>query len=118
MTTTANFTAPARPTPWRVTLAWVAVVLTPAELVVGFVMGYAIGLDPSIENPVTGWDAAWRVVVLWLIVAAMSIVGMLLSWSARRHHESTATAALIVNAVVMAALTAITLVPGLIDAFG
>lgn len=106
-----------RGTPWRVTLAWVAVVLTPLELVVGFVMGYALGLDPSIENPVVGWDAVWRVVILWLIVVALSLIGMVLSWGARQRGETSAVAALVVNGLLFAGLTVITLVAGLIDAF-
>jgi hypothetical protein len=94
-----------RDTPWRVALAWVAVALTPFEFAVGFVMGYALGLDPTIENPVVGWDAVWRVVILWLIVVALSLIGLALSWSARRHGETSALGALIVNGMLFAGLT-------------
>ena len=112
-----NSRSPSRAT-WRVAFAWIAVVLTPAALVIGFVMGYVIGLDPSIADPVTGWDAAWRVVILWLIVVAFSVAGVVLAWSARRNGEPSALAALVVNALVFTALTVITLVAGMVDAFG
>lgn len=103
--------------PWRVTIAWGAVLLTPIAFAVGFVLGYALGLDPTIANPLTGWDAAWRVVILWLIVVALSVVGMLMGWSAHRHGEPFARAATAVNAVVFVVLTLLTLVGGLVDAF-
>ncbi len=105
-------------TPWRVVLAWVAVAATPVALTVGFVLGYALGLDPSIADPLTGWDAAWRVVILWMVVAALPATGMLLGWSARRHAEASALAAIIVNALVFAFVTLVSLVSGLFDAFG
>jgi hypothetical protein len=105
-------------TPWRIVLAWVAVVAIPVALTVGFVLGYALGLDPSIADPLTGWDAAWRVVILWMVVAALPVAGMLLGWSARRHAEASALAAIIVNALVFAFVTLVTLVAGLFDAFG
>jgi hypothetical protein len=84
-------------------------------LIVGFVLGYAFGLDPSIANPLTGWNAAWRIVLLWLIVVAFSLSGLILAWSARKRGERTATAALVVNALVFALLTFMTLGEGLID---
>jgi hypothetical protein len=108
---------PANTQPWRTVLAWVAVGLTPVSLIVGFVLGYAFGLDPSIVDPLTGWNAAWRVVLLWLIVVAFSLSGLLLAWSARTHGERTATAALVANGVVFTLLTFMTLVAGLLDAF-
>ena len=120
----STFTPPQGPTtadahsPWRVVLAWIAVGLTPVALIVGFVLGYALGLDPSIEDPLTGWDAAWRVVILWLIVVALSVTGMVLGWSARQQGERSALAAFVINALVFVALTLITLVTGLVDAFG
>lgn len=106
------------PAPWRVVFSWIAVALTPVALVVGFVLGYALGLDPTIEDPLSGWDAAWRVVILWLVVAGASIVGLALGTSARRRHEPGATAAVVVNGLVFALLTLVTLVAGLVDAFG
>lgn len=118
-TTTPSLQAtPAGTQPWRVVLAWVAVGLTPVSLVVGFVLGYAFGLDPSIADPLTGWDAAWRIVLLWLIVVAFAVAGLLLAWSARRRGERSATAAVVVNALVFALLTFMTLGEGLLDAFG
>lgn len=104
-------------TPWRVILSWLALLLTPVELVIGFVLGYGLGLDPSIENPLTGWDAAWRVVILWLVVVAGSVVGIALGVSARRHGERSAVGAVVVNALLFGFLTLITLGTGLWDAF-
>ena len=110
-------TVSGNPTPWRVAVAWGAVLLTPIAFAVGFVMGYALGLDPSIANPLTGWDAAWRVVILWLIVVALSVVGIVMGWSAHRHGEPLARTATVVNALVFVVLTLMTLVSGLVDAF-
>lgn len=116
--TLSNGSTAERQTPWRVMWAWIAVGLTPVGLFVGFILGYALGLDPSIEDPLTGWDAAWRVIILWLIVVALPIAGMILGWSARRHGEASARAALVVNALLFGLLTWMTLVGGLSDAFG
>jgi len=111
-------TRPTSSPPWRVVGAWVALALTPVELVVGFVLGYAIGLDPSVADPVTGWDAAWRVVVLWMCVVVASLAGTLLSIAARRRGEPSATAALVLNVLALAGLTFVTLVTGLLSAAG
>jgi uncharacterized membrane protein len=111
-------TRPPSSPPWRVVGAWVALILTPVELVLGFVLGYAIGLDPSVADPVTGWDAAWRVVVLWMCVVAASLTGTLLSIAARRRGEPSATAALVLNVLALAGLTFVTLVTGLLSAAG
>ena len=104
-------------TPWRVAVAWGAVLLTPIAFAVGFVLGYALGLDPSIANPLTGWDAAWRVVILWLVVVGASVVGMVMGWCAHRHAEPSARVAVAMNAIVFVVLTLMTLVGGLVDAF-
>lgn len=103
---------------WRITWAWLAVGMTPVAFMVGFVLGYALGLDPSIEDPLVGWDAAWRVVVLWLVVVALPVAGMVLGWSARRRHEPSALAAILFNALFFIGLTLMTLVGGLADALG
>ena len=105
-------------TSWRVAVAWGAVLLTPVAFAFGFVLGYALGLDPSIADPLTGWDAAWRVVILWLVVVALSVAGMAMGWRAHRHGEPLARTAIAVNALVFVVLTLMTLVGGLVDAFG
>lgn len=116
--TLSNGSTAERQTPWRVMWAWIAVGLTPVGVFVGFILGYVLGLDPNIEDPLTGWDAAWRVIILWLIVVALPIGGMILGWSARRHDEGSALAAIVVNALVFGLLTLMTLGGGLADAFG
>ena len=106
-----------RQQPWRAVAAWVAVALTPFVFIVGFVLGYALVGDPNEPTAPTGWDAAWRVVLLWIVVVAVSVVGMAIGVSARHRHETSATAAVVANAAVFTLLTVMTLVGGLVDAF-
>ena len=97
-------------------VSWLAVVLLPVLFVVWFVLGSLLIGDPNEPTAPKGWDGAWRVVVLWLIVAIAPVVGIVFGRRAVRRNEQGGRAALVTNVVIFGLLTALTLGGGLSDA--
>lgn len=97
-------------------VSWLAVVLLPVLFVVWFVLGSVLIGDPNEPTAPKGWDGAWRVVVLWLIVSTAPVVGIVFGRRAVRRNEQGGRAAFVTNIVVFGLLTALTLGGGLSDA--
>lgn len=105
---------PPQPAP-HVHRAWMAAALLPVVLLVGFTAGSALVGDPNAADAYTGWDAAWRVVVLWLGVVLVPVLGVVWAMEGRRRHEAGAGGPLVVNGLIVLLLTGTTLVGGLLD---
>jgi hypothetical protein len=94
-----------------------ALALIPVTLVLSFVVGSILVGDPNVPGGPEGWDAEWRVVLIWLLFASPAIIGL---WFARRGMkagERGSKKALVVNGVALALMTMISLVPGSVEAF-
>lgn len=97
-------------------VSWLAVVLLPVLFVAWFVLGSLLIGDPNEPTAPKGWDGAWRVVVLWLLVSLAPVVGIVFGRRALRRNEQGGRAAFITNIVIFGLLTALTLGGGLSDA--
>lgn len=96
--------------------SWLAVVLLPVMFVAWFVLGSLLIGDPNEPTAPKGWDGAWRVVVLWLIVSTSPVAGIVFGRRAVRRNEQGGHAAFVTNIAVFGLLTALTLGGGLSDA--
>jgi hypothetical protein len=98
--------------------AWLAVAMLPVQLVGGFVLGSILLGDPNAADAHTGWDGAWRVLLLWALLEVPPVLGI--RWARHAEHEGdrTARTALVVNALVFLFFVLVTLVGGLSDALG
>lgn len=99
------------------TISWLTVALLPVLFVGWFVVGSLLIGDPNEPGAPEGWDAAWRVVVLWLLVLTAPAVGIVFGRRAVNRDEAGGRGAFLANAVLAVALTALTLGGGLLDAF-
>ena len=94
-----------------------ALALIPITIVASFVIGSILIGDPNVPGGPEGWDAEWRVVLIWLLFVSPAIIGL---WFARRGvkaEEPGSRTALLVCGVAFALMTLISLVSGSMEAF-
>ena len=92
-------------------------VLIPASLIAGFVVGSALLGDPNSVDSPQRWEAFFRIVPLWLLIEVPSMLGMFWGWRAVKAGDASGRKGLVINAVVFVFFTLTTLVGGSIDAF-
>lgn len=94
-----------------------ALAFIPVSMFLGFVVGSILIGDPNVPTAAKDWDAEWRVVVLWLLVAIPPVIGIILGVRAVRMGERQGPIGIILNSLALAFLTLITLITGSIEAF-
>jgi hypothetical protein len=95
----------------------VALAFFPVSVIVGFVLGSALLGDPNAPDALKRWDAFVRIVPLWLVIETPSILGIVFGIRAMRAGERSGSTGLILNSLVFAFFTLVTLVGGTVDAF-
>jgi hypothetical protein len=98
--------------------SWVAVALVPFLFGLWFWFGMALIGDPNEPTAPKGWDGAWRVTLLWIVVEIVPVAGVVFGRRATRRGEPGGRAALVTNALIFVGLTLVTLVGGLSDVIG
>ena len=95
----------------------IALAFIPVSVMASFVIGSILIGDPNVPGGPEGWDAEWRVALIWLLFASPAIIGL---WFARRGvkaGEPGSRTALLVTGVAFALMTLISLVSGSMEAF-
>ena len=95
----------------------VMLAFVPVAVIVGFVVGTMLLGDPNSADSPQRWAAFPRVVLLWAMVEIPSVLGMVWGRRAVRAGDPSGRTGLVVNAVVFAFFTLVTLVGGTVDAF-
>lgn len=99
------------------TRSLVALAFIPVTIGLAFVVGSILIGDPNVASAPKDWNAEWRVVLLWLLIAIPPVAGITLGLRAVRMGERRGRLGIILNGLALAFLTLISLVSGSIEAF-
>ena len=94
-----------------------ALALIPVSFALSFLVGSILIGDPNVAGAPERWDAEWRVVLIWLLFVSPAIIGLWFARRAMKAGERGSKTALLVNGVVFALMTLISLVSGSLEAF-
>lgn len=105
--------------PWgkNARVTFVTLALIPIVFAASFVFGTILIGDPNVPGGPEGWDAEWRVVLVWLLFASPAIVGLWFAQRGVKAGEAGSKTARMINGALLAVMTLISLVPGSLDAF-